>query len=533
MADHWIDFVVIILYFGGITFAGFYFSKRNKSTEEYFLGNRSFPGWVIGLSMVGTSISSVSFLAYPGDAYKTAWLRLLPAFTLPLGVLAAAIFFLPFFRRGGLTSAYEYLEGRFGPGTRVYAALAFVLGQTFRIGMILYLLSLLVREFLQVVAGHDLGNGWLMASILVAGIFVSFYTIAGGIEAVIWTDVVQTIVLVIGGVICLVVIVLELPGGLGQIFDVALRDGKFQFAEMLRDGSFKPPSWNLSLTHKTATMMLIIGLTNWLTEYSSNQNVVQRYCASKSAREARKAMWICCWSSIPIWTYFMFLGTALYVFFQVFPTDRAAAILTGAGGAKAEEILPYFAFGYLPQGIAGLVVAAVLAAAMSSLDSSINAISTVSVVDIYRRHLVKGRSDQHYLRAARVIAIVAAVLMVLIAMGFAQYSGKTLQHTGTVIGALTGGGLLGLFILGFFVPWGDGRAIFWGIVTTLAFSGFMVMKKIGLITVDWPPLDEYYVGLLGNVIMFAVGFGAACFLPRRKRDLTNLTVWTQDDTPLQ
>lgn len=533
MAKHWLDFVVIALYFGGITFAGLYFARRNKSTEEYFLGNRNFPGWVIGLSMVGTSISSVSFMAYPGDAYKTAWLRLLPAFTLPLGVLAASIFFLPFFRRGGLTSAYEYLEGRFGPGTRVYAALAFVLGQTFRIGMILYLLSLLVQEFLQIVVGHELGDQWLIVSILVAGIFVSFYTIAGGIEAVVWTDVVQTIVLVVGGFVCLVVIVLKLPGGLGQILEVATEHGKFQFAEMLEDGSFKAPSWNLSLTQKTATMMLFIGLTNWLTEYSGNQNVVQRYCASKSTREARKAMWICCCSSIPIWTYFMFLGTAMYVFYQVFPSDRAADILTGANGAKAEEILPYFAFHQLPRGVAGLVVAAVLAAAMSSLDSSINAISTVSVVDIYRRHLVKKRSDGHYLLAARVIAIVAAVLMVLIAIGFAKYSGKTLQHTGTVVGALTGGGLLGLFMFGFFIPWGDGRAIFWGIVSTLLFSGFMVMKKIGFITVDWPPLDEYYVGLTGNVIMFAIGFGAACLLPRRPRDLTNLTVWTQDKTPLQ
>ena len=111
--------------------------------------------------------------------------------------------------------------------------------------------------------------------------------------------------------------------------------------------------------------------------------------------------------------------------------------------------------------------------------------------------------------------------------------GKTLQHTGTVIGALTGGGLLGLFMFGFFVPWGDGRAIFWGIIATLIFTLIMVLGKIGILDLSWLPLDEYYVGLIGNLVMFGIGFAASCILPGRKRDLTNLTVWTQDKTPLQ
>src|SRR5690606_18419591 len=120
MSLHFLDILTLTLYFGVIAWMGWYFSQRNVSTEKYFVGGRSFPGWAIGLSLVGTSISSVTFLAFPADAYKTAWIRFLPSLMLPLGVAIAAIYFLPFFRRGQVTSAYEYLEWRFGPGIRVY-----------------------------------------------------------------------------------------------------------------------------------------------------------------------------------------------------------------------------------------------------------------------------------------------------------------------------------------------------------------------------------------------------------------------------
>ena len=142
MSLHWLDITALLLYLFGMLAMGIYFSRKNTSTEEYFVGGRSFAGWIIGLSLVGTSISSISFLAYPGDAYKTAWLRYLPNLMLPLGVLIAAYLFLPFFRRGKITSAYQYLEDRFGPSIRVYGAITFIVGQLVRVSIILYLLSL-------------------------------------------------------------------------------------------------------------------------------------------------------------------------------------------------------------------------------------------------------------------------------------------------------------------------------------------------------------------------------------------------------
>ena len=509
------DLTVLIAYLAGISAMGVYFAKRNVSTEEYFVGGRSFGGWVIGLSLVGTSISSISFLAYPGDAYKTAYLRMLPNFALPVGVLIASYVFLPFFRKNRITSAYEYLEMRFGPGIRVYGALAFIAYQLMRIASILYLLSLLIQS---------VTNLSPTTCIIVGGVFVAFYTVVGGISAVIWTDVIQTIVLALGGVICLMVIVQVLPGGFSQIIETASAAGKFGFSE-LRDGVLNPVSWRLTFESKTASMMLLIGLTNWLYEYSCNQNTIQRYAASRSTHDARKAMWVCAFASIPIWFFFMFLGTSLYVYYQVFPTVETTEMLTGV--RKAEDVLPFFIVKELPMGVSGLVIAAAVAAAMSSLDSSINAISTVSIVDIYRRHIVKGREDRHYLLVARWIGVVTGTLMILGAIWLSKADSRTLQHTFTIATSLLGGGLFGLYMIGMLTTQGNGRAAACGIIMTLLFTTWTILVGQGLLP-DYlsAPFDLYYTGLVGNLVMFAVGFTTGKLLFHNRKSLENLTIWT-------
>ncbi|MFT5033923.1 MAG: SSS family solute:Na+ symporter, partial [Bacteroidia bacterium] len=292
-----VDIAVLAAYLLGVLALGIYFSGRTATTDDYFVGGRNYKGWVIGLSLVGTSISSITFLAYPADAYKTAWLRYLPNLMLPIAIYIAARYFLPFFRRENTITAYEFLERRYGPSVRVYGALSFIVAQLVRVSTILYLISLLLFE----ISGLD--PVWC---IVLAGIFVSFYTVIGGIEAVIWTDVVQTFVLLFGGLVCLWVIVAMLPGGLGQIFDTASAHGKLGFSEW-QAGNLRPISWDISLLSKTGTMLLVLGLVNWLTEYSSNQNTVQRYCAASSIGEARRGMWVCALSSLPIWAFYMFL----------------------------------------------------------------------------------------------------------------------------------------------------------------------------------------------------------------------------------
>ncbi|WP_372758120.1 sodium:solute symporter [Litorivivens sp.] len=498
------DGLVLGGYLLGILLLGVYFSGRTHSTDDYFVGGRNYQGWVIGLSLVGTSISSVTFLAYPADAYKTAWLRYLPNLMLPLAIYFAARYFLPVFRRGNTVTAYEFLEERFGPSVRVYGAATFIIAQLVRVSTILYLISLLLFE----ISGLD--PVWC---IVLAGIFVAVYTVAGGIEAVIWTDVIQTLVLLLGGIACLWVIVDLLPGGLGQVLSTATEHGKLGFSEW-QNGELEPVSWDISLLNKTGTMMLVLGLVNWLTEYSSNQNTVQRYCAAKSESEARRGMWVCALSSLPIWAFYMFLGTALYVFYLQFPVAEAAEMLDGS--RKAEQILPFFILNELPPGLIGLVLAAALAAAMSSLDSSINAISAVSVVDIYRRHMNTDAAERHYLMVARAIAVGVSCLMIGGAIAFYFADTKTLQDALTILVALLGGGMLSLYLFGFFSRRGNARHAWLGIGVTMLFTGWVILARNGwFFSADDMPFDLYYTAIIGNLLMFVVLWLASRRTPLR------------------
>lgn len=500
-----IDGLVVLFYMVAMAIMGLYFSKKNKSTEEYFVGGRSFKGWVIGLSLVGTSISSVTFLAFPADAFKTTWIRFIPNFSLLAVVWIASRFILPFFRRKEITSAYEYLGDRFGPSIRLYGSVTFLVAQFVRVSIVLYLVSLLMHQL----TGLD-----QTACILISGIFVAFYTVVGGIDAVIWTDVVQTLVLIFGGILCLGVILSRLPGGMGELISVAAEHGKFAFAAV-KEGNIQPTQWNFTFAEKTVSMLLLLGFVNYLTEYTANQMVVQRYCAAGSTQEARRAMWVCVWSSLPIWAFYMFLGTALYVFFQAFPMPEATEMLNGS--RPPEQVLPFFILNYLPVGLKGIVISAAVAAAMSSLDSSINSISTIAVVDLYKKYLVKDRNDRHYLKAAWGIAAGTGVVMIIGAILLSRAQSTTLQDTANIFTSLLGGGLLSIYLLGFLTKRGDARSVGVGILFTMTFTGWTILSQRGYLPESLSvPFDVYYTTIIGNIVMFMVGYFAGCLLPRRK-----------------
>ncbi|MFA5689301.1 MAG: sodium:solute symporter [Kiritimatiellales bacterium] len=518
MTIGFIDLSIIIIYCAAMAYMGFHFSKKNTSTEEYFLGGRSFPGWAIGVSMIGTSISSVTFIAYPADAFKTTWVRFVPALAYPLAAILAVKVFIPFFRNNNVTSAYEYIEARFSAGLRVYSASVSLLGQIFRISIILYLLALLMHEL------TGIGLSWC---VLFSGAVVSIYTIVGGIDAVVWTDVIQTVILFLGGIICIALVAVQLPGGFGEILSVGIEHHKFSFAD-IKDGMIIPAKWGFSLSEKTVTMLFLMGFIGWINGHTADQNMVQRYCASKSEKDAKHAVWIACLSSIPVWAFYMFLGTALYVFFSRFPTTTASEILSGV--QKAEQIVPYFIMNYLPIGIRGLVIVSALAAAMSSLDSSINAIATISVVDIYRRHLVKNKTDQHYLRVAKIVACIASILMLLGALILIRTTTTTIRDMLMLIGSVMTSGILGLYLLGFFTRRATARAAVIGIILSTIFTIFMLLHSRDIFGGACRfSFEMYYVGVIGNLLMMIVGYFLS-LIPfcRKEKDLTGLTVWTQE-----
>jgi solute:Na+ symporter, SSS family len=505
-----LDWAVIVAYFAGMAWIAWFVRRRARTTEGYFVGGRAMPGWAVGFSIAGTAISSITFMALPADAYKTAWLRMVPNFVLPLGVLAGSLFFLGIYRDGRTTTAFEFLEKRFGPSTRLYGAFAFVVGQLLRISLILFLLGQLT---------HELTGLSPEASILVAGMFVGGYTAVGGIEAVVWTDVAETVILTLGGVACLAVVLWKVPGGLSEILTTAWAHHKLSFWDLGADGALHATTWRLTLTDKSVTMLLLVGLGHWLTEYACNQNMVQKYCASASMREARRALWIgCCWM-LPLWISFQFLGTALWVFFQRHPTPTSTRIL--AGTVTAERIVPHFVVMHLPTGFKGLVVAGVLAAAMSTLNSALNAIATVGVVDVYRRHIAKRRDDRHYLLVARSLSWLATIAMVAGALLLLEARTRTLEDAAIRLIALTSGGLLGLYLLGFLSRRGDGRSAAIAIGATLVLSFYRAASPAPWFpeALRVAPLDAvhgYYTALLAHVVMFGVGWVAGALLPRRR-----------------
>jgi SSS family solute:Na+ symporter len=502
-----LDLVVLTIFLLGIVGLGLYYAKRNDTTEEYFLGSRAFPGWAIGLSMVGTSVSSVTFLALPAAAFVLDWRQLTPNLMLPLVVVVAVIFIIPIFRHGEITSAFEYLEKRFGPIVRLYGSLSFLVLQVLRLGTVLYLVSIPVAAL----TGMN-----IITVILIGGVFITVYTVFGGIGAVIWTDVIQTIVLVCGGIFAIGYMLHAIPGGMGEVFAVGMAEGKF---------SLGPTDFTIS--ERTLWVMILAGLLHFGTEYTGNQNVVQRYLASSSTREARKASIICVAASVPMWTAFFFLGTCLFVYYTHHPSPLVA-------GLQADEVLPYFILTSLPVGMAGLIVAGCIAAAMSSLDSSINAISTIATVDLLKRYWKRNAPDLHYLRMARLFALAAGALMIGGAIGFHFVPRESIADLLLIISAFFTGSLLTLFLLGFFTCRVGYKAALAGMITGIVVNVYLVLNSIGFLPEALRiGVHSYTVNILVNLVAATIAYPLGVFLWSRglesKKNLAGLTIWTLND----
>ncbi len=495
------DSVVLLAYLAGMWAVAFYFARRNTNTEQYFLGGRSFPGWALGMSMMATSVSSVTFLAFPAAAYAGDLRDLVINLMLPIGIIFALLVCIPIFRRGRITSAYEYLGARFGPIVRLYGTISFTLLRICWLGVILCLIS----NVIVVLTGFP-----TTPVIIVTGIFVAVYTIVGGIEAVVWTDVLQAIILLTGGLLSLACLAIELPGGMGQIFDIGLANDKFGLGPT-----------TVSFHERTVWTAVILGVFVWIA-FQTEQNMVQRYVAAKSAREARKATIIYGVMALPTWAFFFFIGVCLFVYFQVLPDDEVKAL-------TPEQIFPYFILTRLPPGVAGLVIAGVLSAAMSSVDSTLNAISAVTVVDIFKPYLARGRSDRFYLALARGIAAAGALLMIGLAVLLSRIPTNTINELDWVIGSIFAGCIMGVFVLGFFTTRVDYAAALAGMAVAVLLNIYLVLGVVGWIPETWAiPVHKFWIGPMVNVVFMVVAYGTGCLRQRKVEDLAGLTIWTME-----
>jgi len=393
--------------------------RKSGTPDGFMAANRSLSGWVVGLSIIGTYVSSISFLANPGKSYSSNWNALVFSFALPIAAIIAVRYFVPFYRKSGEVSAYHHLEERFGAWARTYTVMMFLLTQMARVGTILYLVALTLGTFI--------GLG-IETIIILIGILVIIYTILGGIEAVIWTDAIQTVVLCIGALVAVGFLLVNAPTGVGRIFEIAAENNKFSL------GSF-----GTSLSEPTFWVVLMYGLAINLQNFGIDQAFVQRYITARSTEDAKTSVWMGAIAYVPISLTLFFIGTALYVFYTTQPGLLPSDI-------SGDSVFPYFIVSELPVGLTGIIIAAVFAAAMSTVDSSLNSSATLILQDIYKRYFRPDASDKE----SMIVLYGATFVWGVIGTGMAllMIGAESALDVWWEYASIFSGGMLGLFLLG-------------------------------------------------------------------------------------
>ena len=466
----WLNYTVIILYLAGMLGIGFYFSRKEKSTEQFFKGGSNIPWWVAGVSIFATALSAITFLSIPAKAYSADWNMFMFNMAIIMIVPIVIHFYIPFFRKLKVASAYQYLEERFSTAVRYLASTFFCIFMFARVAVVLFLPSLALNA----VTGLD-----IYLCIFLMGVVTIIYCTMGGIEAVVWGDFIQGIILVGGALLCLFWIVSGVDGGFTTIMDVAIDDQKFKILDFSLDPT-KPVLW----------IAILGGIANQLLTYTSDQSVIQRYITVKDTSDTKKGLWLNGILSIPIAFIFFGIGTGLYVFFKQNPDLLAVTM------SNSDSIFPHYIMCKLPAGVAGLLIAAIFAAAMSTLSSNINSASTVMTEDFYSKW---GRNvtDAKKMTFAKVSGIVVGGLGIVMAIALATFDIASLWDQFNFFLGLLTSGLGGLFMMGIFTKRIGPKA---------AFTGFAGSIVVLLLCNGYTHITVVLYGLIGLVSCFLIGW---------------------------
>jgi SSS family solute:Na+ symporter len=494
------DLAIVAAYLAFMAGLGLWFSRRQTSTENYFVAKRSVPSWAMGMSMLATMVSSVTFVAYPGSSYAKDWSLLVPGFLLLALLPVIGKVIIPFYREEVGMSAYEYFQRRFGRPARVYAAVAFSLAHFSKMGFVLYLMALTIASM----------TGWDIVTVICAvAVVMVFYTVIGGIEAVVWSDVVQGFVMWAGIAVALGYLLFLPPGGPGAVFAAAAKSGKFALG-----------SPDLDFTRPTIPVAILYGLFWYGQRYVADQTMVQRYLLAKSDRGAMRGVAMGALLCVPVWAFFMLIGTCVWSFFRLTGEAIPQTI------QKADQMFPYFLSAHLPPGVMGLLLAALTGAAMTMLASDLNTLSMVLVEDFYRAAR-PAATDRERLKVARLLVVVVGLLNVITAIILVQTKGSALSMW-FAVSAIASGGLAGLFFLAFLSRRATRRSAWVGIACSSLFTVWAVLTKGATPLVNLAPLnypgDDLTIGAVGNIILFVSGL-AASLLDRPTAASDKGTVW--------
>lgn len=492
-----LDIIVLLAYFALTLAIGLACWRKSRSVHGFTAAESSLPGWLTGLSILGTYISSISFIALPGKAFASNWNSFVFSLSIPIAAWVGVKYFIPFYRNSGCISAYTHLEGRFGGWARAYASACYLLTQLARIGTVTYLMALPMNVLL----------GWnIRWIILITGVSTTLYTFIGGIVGVIWTEAIQTVVLIAGALVCALLMLGGLPEGPGQLFRLAAENHKFSL------GGFGP-----ELTQATFWVVLVYGVVINLQNFGVDQNYVQRFHTAKSEKEARKSLWLGALLYLPVSAVFFFIGTALFAYYTAHP----GALPPEYGAAdKSDYVFPWFIVTVLPSGVTGLLVASIFAAAMSTISSSLNSSATIFLNDYYLRYINKDAGERRKLGVLYACTVAAGVLGT--ALAFAMINVKSALDAWWTLAGIFGGGMLGLFLLGFLSRRAGKPAGLVGVaVGVLLILWMSVSPKLGGIFTGWQsPFHSFLTIVFGTAALLLTGLLAASLGGSGKRSVS-------------
>lgn len=482
--------IVLVVYLLGMLGVGFYFSKRSGNTQdEYFKAGGRVPGWAAGFSIWATTLSAITFMSTPAKAFASNWVFAVGN----LAILAVApiviVYFLPFFRSLDVTTAYEYLEQRFDVRLRTVSSFIFMLFHIFRIAIVIYLPTLAIC------AVTDF-NPYFVS--VVIGVLCIIYTFLGGLEGVIWSDVIQGFILLCGSILIIIYGLKLMDWQVFSIISDAAAQGKF----------FTADDFSLSLVSDTVPLVFIGAVFNNLYQYIGSQDVVQRYQATASIEETKISLKTN--AKLAFITIFIFygMGTILYMFYTT----------TGAGllpkDMVGDQLVPYFVLTQMPAGIAGLIIAAIFAASQSTISSSLNSISACFTIDVYDR-LYGNKDDQKGVKLAKIVIVIAGTCGTLIGLYFIKAGQSGMIDLFQQVLGMLGGPVVGLFILGVFSKRTSGTAALIGLIV----GGFLVfyLQTLGLAT---------YIYAIGSVFSSTLIAYLLSFAFPNKKDINGLTYQT-------
>ena len=459
------NWTVLALYLLAMLGMGIYFMRRENGAEDFFKGGGRVPWWAAGISIYATMLSAITYMAIPAKAYATDWTYYPMLWMIPLVGFPVIWYYLPYFRRSKAASAYAILEERFNAATRLMASALFCIFMIARMALVLYLPSLALTA----VTGID-----IYLCIVLMGLVTIIYCTMGGVEAVIWGDVVQGCILVGGAIFAALYLWSNTEGGFSGAWQMAVDNDKMRLFVW---------SWD----YRRVTFWVAIlggGIANNLISYTSDQTVIQRYMTTKDEKSAGRSILVNGFMSVFISVAFYFIGTGLYTFYKTHPQSLDITMQQG------DAIFPYFMMSQMPAGLAGLLIAAIFAATMSTISSNINSVSTAFSVDFIQRFRPSIKDDA-LLRVARWTCIVSGLIGLGIALLMATWDiTSLLDYFNTILGLLTSG-LGGLFVMAVFIP----RIKGWS-----ALTGFIAGEVVVLLMYLFTDANFFLFGATGIVV---------------------------------